>query len=345
MEQELLKLKNEILGKLDTIKNSEVLRDLEIQYLGRKGKLTEILRGIADLNAEEKKTFGKLSNEVKLEIQAKINIKKEEIDNQGLQGKIIDVTLPGEKIKGGHLHPITILQNELEDLFVSMGFMILDGPELESEYYCFEALNIPAHHPARDMQDTFYIKTGNETEDKKASDLVMRTHTSSVQVRAMQKYGAPLRCVSLGRVFRHEATDDCHDSTFYQLEGLMLGESISIANLTAIIKEMLSKIFKQNIEIRVRPGYFPFVEPGMEFDMRCTICLGKGCPSCKHSGWLEMIGAGMVHPNVLRAGGIDPEKFSGFAFGIGMTRLAMMLYGIEDIRLFQGGDLRFLGQF
>ena len=253
-----------------------------------------------------------------------------------------DATLPGKKIENGHLHPITLLQNDLEDMFSSMGFMILDGPEIESDYYNFEALNIPKDHPARDMQDTFYIDKKNKN---KKFDMVMRTHTSPVQVRAMQKYGTPLKCIIQGRVFRCEETDACHDTTFDQLEGFMIDKNISISNLIAVLKEMLLGIFKKEIKIRVRPGYFPFVEPGLEVDIYCEICNGKGCPSCKHSGWLEMIGAGMIHPNVLKAGGIDSKKYSGFAFGLGLTRLAMMKYGIDDIRLFNSGDLRFLEQF
>jgi phenylalanyl-tRNA synthetase alpha chain len=248
-----------------------------------------------------------------------------------------DVTLPGIKITGGHLHPLTLVQRDLEKIFTSMGFLILEGPELESDYYNFEALNIPATHPARDMQDTFYI------EGKK--DLVMRTHTSNVQVRAMQKYGAPLRCVVPGRVFRCEATDAVHEHTFDQMEGLMIGENISFANLIAAMKELLNGIFDREIETRIRPGYFPFVEPGIELDIKCTICGGKKCPACKHSGWLELLPAGLVHPNVLKCGRIDPKKYTGFAFGLGLTRLAMMKYGINDIRLFESGDLHFLKQF
>jgi len=342
MENKLRQLKQEALKDLAKIKDWQGLRDLEIKYLGRKGELTKILRGLADLNEQDKKSIGKLANKIKLELRGKFNEIKSVIANNTFKKEFIDITLPGEKIARGHLHPITQVQNELEDLFSSMGFMVLDGPELESDYYNFEALNIPAHHPARDMQDTFYINKKNKEGE---FDMVMRTHTSPVQIRAMQKYGAPLRCVVPGRVFRCEATDACHDSTFYQLEGLMIDEDISIANLIAVIQEMLSAIFKQEVKIRVRPGYFPFVEPGLEVDARCTICDGQGCPSCKHSGWSEMMGAGMVHPNVLRAGGIDPEKYSGFAFGMGIDRLVMMKYGINDIRLFHSGDLRFLEQF
>jgi len=351
MQNKLNNLKKEILDQLANIKDGQVLCDLEIKYMGRKGELTKILRGLAKLSVEDKKNVGRLANKIKIELQNKFKEARDIIEGVVGKGEFIDVTLPGEKIKQGHLHPITQVQNELEDLFVSMGFMILDGPELESDYYNFEALNIPKYHPARDMQDTFYIDSkGREGKEGKRGgggglDLVMRTHTSPVQVRAMEKYGAPMRCVAPGRVFRHEATDACHDSTFYQLEGLMIGQNISVANLISVMQEMLSGIFKQEVEIRVRPGYFPFVEPGLEVDVQCTICGGKGCPSCKHSGWSEMIGAGMVHPNVLKYGGIDPEKYTGFAFGMGVDRLVMMKYGINDIRLFHSGDLRFLNQF
>lgn len=343
MDKKIEKIKNDILESLKNVKNSETLRELEVKYLGRKGELTQILRGISELSAIEKKKIGALANSVRNEIQNQIKLVRDVIENKQTKD-FVDVTLPGKSIEKGHLSPMTQVENELEDLFYSMGFMVLDGPELESEFYNFEALNIPASHPARDIQDTFYIAE-KDKDDLKKTDMVMRTHTSPVQVRAMQKYGAPLRCVVPGRAFRCEATDACHEHSFFQIECLMIGENISIANLKAVVKEMLSAIFKQDIKIRIRPGFFPFVEPGLEVDMSCTICVGKGCPSCKNSGWLEMGGAGMVHPNVLRAGGIDPEKYSGFAFGFGWDRLAMMKYGVDDIRLFQGGDLRFLNQF
>ncbi len=348
MKEKLEKLKKEILDNLEKVKNPDAFRNLEVKYLGRKGKLTKILKGISGLSVEEKKTLGKFANEIKVELRDVFKKTKEIIEGSVGREYFVDVTLPGKKIKKGHIHPITQVQNELEDLFTSMGFIILDGPELESDYYNFEALNIPAHHPARDMQDTFYIDPSyakaSEGKQKKL-DLVMRTHTSPVQIRAMQKYGAPLKLVVPGRVFRSEDIDANHDHTFYQLEGLMIDENISIANLTSVLKEMLSGILKQEVKLRLRPGYFPFVEPGFEIDVNCTICTGKGCPSCKNGGWLEMLGAGLVHPNVLKAGGIDPKKYSGFAFGMGVNRLAMMKYGIDDIRLFNSGDLRFLKQF
>ena len=250
----------------------------------------------------------------------------------------VDITQPSLPLtEHGHFHPMTIVHRELEELFSSMGFMVLDGPELESTYYAFETLNIPATSPAREGMDTFYIKDH--------SDWCMRPHTSPVQVRAMQKYGAPLRTVVTGRCFRNESTDASHEHTFYQMEGLMIGKDISISNLIGVMKTLLRGVFKRDVKVRLRPGYFPFVEPGFELDINCLICGGKGCSVCKNSGWLELLPCGMVHPNVLKFGGLDPNKYSGFAFGLGLTRLAMMKYGIDDIRLLCGGDLRFLKQF
>ena len=342
MKENLLKIKKEILESLAKISDGSALEKIEKQYLGRNGKFTLLLRELGKLKGEAKKEVGSLANEIKKDLEAKFLEQKNNLSGQDSLKSYLDVTLPGEKVERGHLHPLTIVQNELEELFKSMGFMVLDGPELESDYFNFEALNIPPYHPARDMQDTFYVDHKN---DKDEYDLVMRTQTSAVQIRAMLKYGAPLRCVVPGRVFRCEASDACHDSTFYQVEGLMVDKNISISNLISVLQEVLSKVLKQNVKLRVRPGYFPFVEPAVEFDVRCTICGGSGCPSCKHSGWLELVPGGMVHPNVLKYGGIDPNVYSGFAFGLGLDRLAMMRYGINDIRLIHGGDLRFLEQF
>lgn len=230
----------------------------------------------------------------------------------------------------------------MEQIFSDMGFAVMDGPEVESEYYNFEGLNIPADHPARDMQDTFFVK---DKEQQKHGRLVLRTHTSPVQVRTMEKYGAPLRVIVPGRVFRYEATDASHDSTFYQVEGLLIDKNISLAHLKGVMKEFLSRLFGKEVKVRFRPGYFPFVEPGLELDFSCLICNEKGCSVCKRTGWVEFMGAGMVHPNVLKAGGIDSKIYQGWAFGFGLTRLVMMRYGIDDIRLLQSGDIRFLKQF
>ncbi len=341
MQAELAKIKEEAKKRLAQIKDQAALRQFEIDFLGRRGRLNLLLRRLAELSLEARRQFGQAANELKKELQAEVKKRQKAFLTEPTAGSV-DVTLPAKPIPLGHQHPITKITNQLVDIFVSMGFMVLEGPELESDYYTFEALNIPAHHPARDMQDTFYIEQKNEVGQL---DLVMRTHTSPMQVRAMRQYGAPLRCVVPGRVFRSEATDACHEHTFYQMEGLMVGRDISLANLIAVMKELIYSMFDRQTQIRIRPGYFPFVEPGIELDIQCTICGGKGCPSCKHSGWLELLPAGVVHPKVLEFGGLDPERFSGFAFGLGLTRLAMMKYGIEDIRLFAAGDLRFLEQF
>jgi phenylalanyl-tRNA synthetase alpha chain len=349
MQDKLQQFRQEVLDSLKSVKDINSLRGLETKYLGRKGELTRFLRGIAKLEGGERKKIGKLANEIKNELLEKFKELRDSLESTTREEGLVDVTLPGKKIEQGHLHPITTVINELEDLFTAMGFMVLDGPELESDYYNFKALNIPEFHPARDIQDTFYVEPpltppSQEGKSNERSGLLMRTHTSPMQVRAMQKYGAPFKCVVPGRVFRHEATDACHDSTFYNLEGLMIGEDIAITHLISVMKEIFVGIFKKEVKIRVRPGYFPFVEPGIEVDMRCMICGGQGCPSCKNEGWVEMIGAGMVHPKVIEFGGIDPKKYGGFAFGLGVDRLAMMRYGINDIRLFHSGDLRFLQQ-
>ncbi len=308
---------------------------LEKKYLGRKGELSKLMDSLKVVAVEEKKELGQLANTVKQELDVffkkQKNIFQTDIDNN----LKIDLTLPGRKSKLGTLHPITQIQYELEDIFTGLGFIVEDGPEVESEYYNFDALNIAPYHPARDIQDTFFTSEGN----------ILRTHTSPVQVRAMEKYGAPLRVVAPGRVFRNEATDASHEHTFYQLEGLMIDKNISISNLIAVMKELLQGIFKREVTVRLRPGYFPFVEPGFELDIKCLICQGRGCSVCKQNGWLELLPCGLVHPNVLRAGGLDPNEWSGFAFGLGLTRLVMMRYGIEDIRLLLGNDLRFLKQF
>lgn len=342
MKDQLLKFKKEIAAALTEVVDLPSLEKLEKKYFGRNGEFTLTLRNLTSLKGEMKKEIGSLANEIKKDLEVKFLEVKNSLDGQPADDIFFDVTLPGEEIERGHLNPLTIVQGELEKLFRSMGFMVLDGPELESDYFNFESLNIPSYHPARDTQDTFYI---DHKDEKKEYDMVMRTQTSPVQIRAMLKYGAPLRCVVPGRVFRCEASDACHDSTFYQVEGLMIDKNISTSNLISVLQEILSKLLKQTVKLRVRPGYFPFVEPAVEFDVRCTICGGSGCPSCKHSGWLELVPGGMVHPNVLRAGGIDPDVYSGFAFGLGLDRLAMMRYGINDIRLFHSGDLRFLEQF
>jgi len=341
MEKKLLQLKDEILGKLQEVKQADVLRALEIKYLGRKGELTKILRSVADLSAEQKKTLGKLANEIKLELINKFSEVKADL-KETVSGTVVDATLPGVEIKAGHLHPITIIQNQIEEIFSSLGFMALDGPELESDYYNFTALNMPPLHPARDMQDTFYIDHKNE---KGEYDLLMRTQTSPMQIRAMRKYGAPIKCIVPGRCFRSEATDVRHEHTFYQIEGLMVDENINFSHLKAVLVELGKKLFGPDAELRLRPKFYPFVEPGSNGEYSCFLCAGRGCRLCKNTGWLEIVGCGLVHPSVLAAGGIDPKKYQGLAFGYGLDRLAMLKYGINDIRLFHSGDLRFLKQF
>lgn len=334
LTQEIKKIKQDFLKEIEKVKTSKALTDLEIKYLGRKGEMTRILRDLKNLAVNERPKIGALANQIKQEIAQEIKKVAAVVKGKDVAEEI-DVTRPGKEIHFGHLHPSTQVQYELEEIFKSMGFMVLEGPEVESDYYNFEALNIPPHHPARDAQDTFYLEDGH----------LMRTHTSPMQVRTMEKYGAPLRAVFPGRVFRYEATDARHENTFYQLEGLMIDKDINIGHLVAVMKEIFSGVLKKEVKVRLRPGYFPFVEPGFELDVECLVCGGKGCPVCKNTGWVEMIGCGMVHPNVLRFGKIDPQKWSGFAFGLGFTRLIMLKYSIDDIRLFLSGDLRFLRQF
>lgn len=342
-------LQQEILEKLEEIsqdkersnKNKqELLKTLELKYLSRKGEFSQLLKELKDVPAEQKQEAGKMANEAKQEIWKKYQEVQEKVGANSKE--YVDITLPGYSKDKGHLNPMTILEQELEDIFGKLGFKILEGPELESDYYNFTALNFGKSHPARDSEDTFYVRTKDRSEDP---DILMRTHTSPVQARTLEKHGAPFRGIVPGRVFRNEAIDASHEHTFHQLEGLMVDEDISISNLVAVMKECLKGIFQKEVEVRIRPGYFPFVEPGFELDIKCLLCEGKGCSVCKYDGWVELFPAGMVHPNVLKAGGVDPEKYSGFAFGLGTTRLAMMLYGIDDIRLFNSGDLRFLEQY
>ncbi len=339
-------LLEDTLKKIKSTKDTKELQALETKVLGRKGKLTAMLRTLKDMPEKKRKAFGQEANKAKITLQEAFDSKKQALESSSLQAASCklptDITEPGIKPETGHIHPLSKVQWEVENIFSQMGFSIMDGPEAESEYYNFEGLNIPKHHPARDMQDTFFI---DKKADPKHGHLVLRTHTSPVQVRTMEKYGAPLRVIVPGRVFRYEATDASHDTTFEQVEGLLVDENISLAHLKGIMEEFLTRLFQREVCVRFRPGYFPFVEPGLELDFSCAICKGEGCKVCKGTGWIEFMGAGMVHENVLKAGGIDPKKYQGWAFGFGLTRLTMMRYEIDDIRLLRGGDTRFLKQF
>jgi len=342
MKNKLNQLRAEFLERLDRAQNNEHLRELELKFLSRKGRLSEIMGGLKDLSLDLRQEVGELANSVKKELQAKFSEVSQSINGLGASNIKVDATLPGDKLAQGHLNPITLVQNEIEDIFSSLGFMILDGPELESDYYNFTALNVPPAHPARDMQDTFYVDYKNKDNQY---DLLMRTQTSPVQVRAMQKYGAPLKAIIPGRCFRNEATDARHEHTFYQVEGILVGKNINFANLKSFLEIVGQRLFGPNTKLRMRPKFFPFVEPGNNGEYTCFLCQGKGCRVCKNTGWLEIVGAGLIHPEVLRAGGINPEEYSGLAFGFGLNRLAMLKYNIGDVRLFNSGDLKFLEQF
>ena len=342
MENKLKKIKEDALLALKDLKSQDAFLALEKKFLGRKGKISEVMKSLVDLSQEEKKKVGQLANQIKKELQSRFSDSFKETSSMGDKDEYFDVTLPGIKNKLGHLHPLTQIQRDMEEVFKELGFSSLEGPELESDYYNFEALNVAKDHPARDMQDTFYIDKKNKDGE---NDLVMRTQTSPMQIRAMKKYGAPLRVIVPGRCFRNEATDIRHEHTFYQLEGLMIGEDINFSHLRGVLELVGKKLFGEDAELRMRPKFYPFVEPGANGEYKCFVCSGKGCNLCKGTGWLEVIGSGMVHPNVLRAGGIDPEKYQGFAFGFGLTRMAQLKYGVEDVRLFNSGDLRFLEQF
>lgn len=339
LDSQLEELRRATLAAFASALSLEDLEEARVVALGRKGTLAQIGKEFGKLAPEERARTGKLLNSVKQDLETEYEQKKTAFEqaqlNERLAREWIDVTLPAPGVRPGSLHPITQLQNEIEDLFTSLGFAVLYGPEVETEEHNFDALNIPATHPARDMQDTFWLSNGH----------LLRTHTSPVQVRGMRKLGPPLRMIAPGRVFRNEEVDASHEHTFYQLEGMMVDRDVSVANLIFFMKTLLSSIFRRDVSVRLRPGYFPFVEPGFELDIQCLICGGSGCAVCKQSGWVELLPCGLVHPNVLRASGINPDEWGGFAFGLGLTRLAMMRYGIDDIRHLQGGDLRFLQQF
>ena len=333
MQEKLDLLLEDARVKASEIKCEADYLNIKSMFLGKKSLLSEYMASIKDMSNEDKKIYGPLFNKVKKELEELFSQKLEEAENSS-SNLDFDPTIPVNLDKGS-LHPITIVGREVTDILKNMGFMILSGPEMDSEYYNFEALNIPKSHPARDMQDTYYLDNG----------MLLRTQTSALQIRGMNKYGAPLKACAPGRCFRNEDLDACHENTFFQLEGMVIDENISIPNLIYTMEGMLKEVFKKDVKVRLRPGYFPFTEPGFELDCSCTICDGKGCPTCKNSGWLELCPCGMIHPNVLKEGGIDSTKYSGFAFGLGLTRLAMMKYKINDIRVLNSGDLRYLEKF
>ncbi len=339
LDEQIQNLASEARVRVDAARDLEALEAVRVEVLGRKGSLAQISKEFGKLSPEERASAGKALNAAKQELESAFETRKGAFSNQALnerlRGEWVDLTLPAPGPRPGSLHPVTQIQNEIEDLFTSLGFAVLDGPEVETEYHNFDALNIPPEHPARDMQDTFWLEGGN----------LLRTHTSPVQVRGMERLGPPLRMIAPGRAFRNEEVDASHEHTFYQVEGMMVDRDVSVAHLIYFMKTLLSAIFRREVTVRLRPGYFPFVEPGFELDVQCLICGGPGCPVCKQSGWVELLPCGLVHPNVLRMSRIDPDQWGGFAFGLGLTRLAMMRYGIDDIRLIQGGDLRFLTQF
>ncbi|MBE6837383.1 MAG: phenylalanine--tRNA ligase subunit alpha [Ruminococcus sp.] len=346
MDEKIIDLKKELDGELSACENVADLENIRVKYLGKKGSVTDLLKEMKNLSNEEKKTFGQKVNELKNEVSDKItermnDLKKKELEKELNAMPEFDVSMPPSLDRGSY-HPITLVQRQCEAVFKSMGFAVEDYSEVVTDYECFEALNIPKHHPARDMQDTYYLENGQ----------LLKSHTSAAQNAIYKKYkdalvneGKPIKAIFPGRCFRNEATDACHENTFFQMEGVMVDKDISISSLIFFMKTMLSEVFKKDIKVRLRPGFFPFVEPGFELDISCLICGGDGCPSCKHSGWLELCPCGMIHPEVLKAGGIDPEEYTGFAFGLGLTRLAMMKYGVKDIRDLNSGSLKSLSQF
>lgn len=319
------------------------LRDHEVRYLGKKGSVTELLKGMKNVAPADRPAVGARVNEVRAGIEAAISARRDVLEEARIASLCDDPSFdpslpaPASAHAGvGALHPLTVVTQHIEDVFRAMGFMLLDYPEVETEFHNFDALNIPASHPARDMQDTFWLKTPGR---------LLRTHTSTGQVRTMKAFAPPFRAIFPGRVFRYESTDASHEHTFHQVEGLMVDRKTSVANLIYSMKTLLSEIFERDVTVRLRPGFFPFVEPGFELDIQCQVCGGSGCSVCKHSGWVELLPCGLVHPNVLRHGGLDPAEWQGWAFGLGLSRLVMMKYQIEDIRHLLSGDLRFVSQF
>ncbi|MFD1706373.1 phenylalanine--tRNA ligase subunit alpha [Siminovitchia sediminis] len=341
MEQKLKELEQQALDAVEAASGLKELNQVRVSYLGKKGPITEVLRGMGKLSAEERPKMGALANKVRETIAEAIETKNHELEQAAvlkrLEEETIDVTLPGRPVTMGNRHPLTKIIEEIEDLFIGMGFQIAEGPEVEQDYYNFEALNLPKGHPARDMQDTFYI----------TEELLMRTHTSPVQARTMEKHQGkgPVKIICPGKVYRRDNDDATHSHQFMQIEGLVVDENITMGDLKGTLELFAKKIFGADRNVRFRPSYFPFTEPSMEMDISCKICYGEGCRVCKQTGWIEVLGSGMVHPRVLEMSGFDPKKYTGFAFGMGPDRIAMLKYGIDDIRHFYTNDVRFLKQF
>lgn len=333
-----MRLKEDASKILSEADNLEDIENIRVKYLGKKGHLTKILRGMSELPSEQRPVIGRLANEVKQSLEDMISKRKQLIKNKlrqkKMQEEFIDVTIP-TKVEIGHKHPLTLVLDEIKDVFIGLGYKVVEGPEVELDYYNFEALNTPKDHPARDVQDTFYI----------TKDILLRTHTSSVQVRVMEDTEPPLKIIAPGRVYRADTVDATHSPVFHQLEGLAIGENITMADLKGTLVAFVHKLFGKDRKTRFRPHYFPFTEPSAELDISCINCNGKGCRVCSDTGWLEILGCGMVHPNLLKNVGYDTEKFCGFAFGMGIERIAMLKYDIDDMRLFYENDLRFLQQF
>ena len=346
MDDKIKNLKETLEKELASTPDLVDLDKIRVAYLGKKGSITGLLKGMKDLSHEERKEFGKKVNELKSSVAETIEKKKEELKEKEIEAEIktmpqFDITTPADLTRGSY-HPITLVQRQCETIFKSMGFTVEDYSEVVTDYECFESLNIPKHHPARDMQDTYYLENGQ----------LLKSQTSAAQNAIIKKYGkrlvengTPIKAIFPGRCFRNEATDATHENTFFQMEGVMVDKDISISNLIYFMKTMLSEVFRKDIKVRLRPGFFPFVEPGFELDINCLICGGEGCPSCNRSGWLELCPCGMIHPEVLKEGGVDPEEYTGFAFGLGLTRLVMMKYGVKDIRDLNSGNLKALSQF
>ncbi|CAI3284580.1 MULTISPECIES: phenylalanine--tRNA ligase subunit alpha [Enterococcus] len=342
LQEKLEALKQETLAKIEETKELAGLNQIRVETLGKKGPITEVLRGMKDLSAEERPKVGSFANEIRDLITKEIEAKKELLEQLALQKALedetIDVTLPGKPMKQGTRHVLTQIIEEIEDIFVGMGYEVVEGYEVEQDHYNFERMNLPKDHPARDMQDTFYI----------SDEILIRTHTSPVQARTMEKHDfskGALRMISPGKVFRRDTDDATHSHQFHQIEGLVIDKNVTMADLKGTLEEVMQKMFGADRKIRLRPSYFPFTEPSVEVDVSCFKCGGEGCSVCKHTGWIEILGAGMVHPNVLKMSGIDPEVYSGFAFGLGPDRIAMLRYGVNDIRNFYLNDLRFISQF